>query len=170
MNGLMQSARKRTQTGHVGSYQTTNHTNFIYKINTWKYAPPNMRLLAMAVDLSIIGLLMLILIMLEYGDIWLIDAEVKLDLTTYFALSCIPFLYFVGFQCVFSASPGKLLLSLQVLDADTQTNLSTLQCVLRYVGYLLLIMSLGIGLSGLFNGRKGQGWHDRLAHTVVVQR
>ena len=170
MNGLMQSARKRTQTGHVGSYQATNHTNFIYKINTWKYAPPNMRLLAMAVDLSIIGLLMLMLIMLEYGDIWLIDAEVKLDLTTYFALSCLPFLYFVGFQCVFSASPGKLLLSLQVLDAETQTTLNTLQCVLRYFGYLLLIMSLGIGLSGLFNGRKGQGWHDRLAHTVVVQR
>jgi uncharacterized RDD family membrane protein YckC len=170
MNGLVQSARKRTQTGHVGSYQSTNQNHHSYKINTWKYAPPNMRLLAMAVDLSIIGLLMLILIMLEYGDIWLIDAEVRLDLTTYFALSCIPFLYFVGFQCVFSASPGKLLLSLQVLDAETQTTLSTYQCVLRYFGYLLLIGSLGLGLGGIFNGRKAQGWHDRLAHTVVVQR
>ena len=56
------------------------------------------------------------------------------------------------------------------MDAETQNSLNTLQCVLRYFGYLLLIMSLGIGLSGLFNGRKGQGWHDRLAHTVVVQR
>jgi uncharacterized RDD family membrane protein YckC len=76
----------------------------------------------------------------------------------------------VGFQCVFSASPGKLLLSLQVLDAETQTTLSTYQCVLRYLGYLLLIGSLGLGLGGIFNGRKAQGWHDRLAHTVVVQR
>ena len=65
MNGLIQSARKRTQTGHVGSYQTTDNNHHIYKINTWKYAPPNMRLLAMAVDLSIIGLLMLILINLS---------------------------------------------------------------------------------------------------------
>lgn len=170
MNGLIQTSRKRTQTGHVGSYQTPQQTHFIYKTNTWNYASSNMRLLAMSVDLSIISLLMFILIMLEYGDIWLIDTEVKLDLTTYFALSCIPFLYFVGFQCVFSASPGKLLLSLQILDADTYTRLTTLQCVLRYIGYLLLVISLGIGLGGILHGRKGQGWHDRLAHTVVVQR
>jgi uncharacterized RDD family membrane protein YckC len=93
-----------------------------------------------------------------------------LDLTTYLALSCIPFLYFVGFQCLFSASPGKLLLSLQILDLETQETLNTLQCVIRYFGYLLLLISLGIGLSGIFKGRKGQGWHDRLAHTIVVQR
>ena len=170
MNGLIQSAHKRTQTGHIGNYQTSHLENFPYKTNTWKYALPNMRLLAMAVDLSIISLLMLILIMLEYGDIWLIDAEVKLDGTTYFALSCIPFLYFVGFQCLFSASPGKMLLSLQVLDLETHEPINPLQCLIRYAGYWLVIMSLGLGLGGIFNGRKPQGWHDRLAHTVVIQR
>jgi uncharacterized RDD family membrane protein YckC len=136
------------------------------------YAPSGMRLIAVAFDWMLLGLLgLLILLAVDataaYGyrgvqSTLLVDALVL--------LVCLPFLYFVGFWCWFDATPGKMLLSLRIVDANTYRSLTGWQCLLRYVGYVLGLLTFGLGMTGVANARRPQGWHDRLARSVVVQQ
>ncbi len=67
------------------------------------------------------------------------------------------------------ATPGKMALSLRVVDAKTGGTLSVGQSIGRYLGYFVSIIPLCIGLIWVaFDARK-QGWHDKLAGTVVVR-
>ncbi|HOE42135.1 MAG TPA: RDD family protein [Rhodoferax sp.] len=67
------------------------------------------------------------------------------------------------------ATPGKAALSLRVLDAGSGENLSIGQSIGRYLAYFVSIIPLGLGLIWVGFDRKKQGWHDKLAHTVVVR-
>jgi uncharacterized RDD family membrane protein YckC len=67
------------------------------------------------------------------------------------------------------ATPGKMAISARVVDASTGNTLSVGQSVGRYLAYFVSILPLGIGLLWVaFDSRK-QGWHDKLAGTVVVR-
>jgi uncharacterized RDD family membrane protein YckC len=67
------------------------------------------------------------------------------------------------------ATPGKLALSAKIVDADTGEVPSLRQLVIRYVGYFVSAIPLCIGFVWVaFDSRK-QGWHDKMANTVVVR-
>jgi uncharacterized RDD family membrane protein YckC len=66
-------------------------------------------------------------------------------------------------------TPGKYALSARVVDADTGQPLSSARAVLRYVGYFLAAMPFCIGLLWVAFDRRKQGWHDKLANSVVVR-
>lgn len=67
------------------------------------------------------------------------------------------------------ATPGKMALSLRVLDANSGATLSVGQSIGRYLAYFVSAIPLGFGLIWVgFDSRK-QGWHDKLAHSVVVR-
>lgn len=67
------------------------------------------------------------------------------------------------------ATPGKMALSMRVVDADSGESLSTAQSIGRYFAYFISTIPLGLGLAWVgFDNRK-QGWHDKLANTVVVR-
>lgn len=66
-------------------------------------------------------------------------------------------------------TPGKLVLGLRIVDAETGSVPRLGRLVLRYVGYLLSALPLGLGyLWMLWDGRR-QTWHDKLAGTLVVR-
>ena len=67
------------------------------------------------------------------------------------------------------ATPGKAALSLRVVDAGTGQALSLGQGIKRYVGYIISSLPLCLGLIWIGIDRKKQGWHDKLANTVVVR-
>lgn len=129
-----------------------------------------MRLLATAFDLMLVGLLVVASLALIMEDAWLVGLKPLLSLDVFLLIMCIPMLYFVGFWCIFSASPGKMLLSMRVVDAETRGELSGTQCLLRYVGYIINLLSFGLGAIGIFDKRKPLGWHDRLSGTMVIQQ
>jgi uncharacterized RDD family membrane protein YckC len=57
----------------------------------------------------------------------------------------------------------------RIVDARTGQAPTTRQDLIRYFGYLLSVMPLGLGyLWVAFDPRK-QGFHDKLAGTVVVR-
>jgi uncharacterized RDD family membrane protein YckC len=61
-------------------------------------------------------------------------------------------------------------ISATIVDARTGGKPSTKQFVIRYLAYGLSFLGLGLGyLWIVFDARK-QGWHDKLADTVVVRR
>lgn len=68
-----------------------------------------------------------------------------------------------------STTPGKMLLSLKIVDATTHAPMTARQSIIRSLGYLVSMIPLGLGFVwAAFDGRK-QGWHDKLAHTVVIK-
>ena len=67
------------------------------------------------------------------------------------------------------ATPGKMAISACIVDARTGKPPSSAQLIGRYFGYYVSALPIGIGLFWVaFDDRK-QGWHDKLAGTVVVR-
>lgn len=75
----------------------------------------------------------------------------------------------VAFWVLRQATPGKMAVHARVVDAKTGGPLSLGQSVVRYLGYFVSTIPFGLGLIWVaFDARK-QGWHDKLAGTVVVR-
>lgn len=68
----------------------------------------------------------------------------------------------------YSATPGKILLRMKVVDAKTEGSLTDRQVFLRSIGYLVSTMSLCIGFFWINVNKHRRGWHDYLAGTVVI--
>ncbi|MBI2381379.1 MAG: RDD family protein [Gammaproteobacteria bacterium] len=69
----------------------------------------------------------------------------------------------------FQATPGKQILGLRIVDATSLGRPETRQLVIRYGAYLLSLMPLGLGFFWVAFDEKKQGWHDKLAGTVVLR-
>lgn len=67
------------------------------------------------------------------------------------------------------ATPGKMAIRARIVDAQTGAKPTTGQLVGRYLGYYVAMLPLFAGIIWVaFDARK-QGWHDKLAGTVVVR-
>jgi uncharacterized RDD family membrane protein YckC len=69
----------------------------------------------------------------------------------------------------YGGTPGKYALSARVVDADTGEPLGTGRALLRYAGYYLSIAPFFLGLLWVAFDRRKQGWHDKIANSVVVR-
>jgi uncharacterized RDD family membrane protein YckC len=67
------------------------------------------------------------------------------------------------------ATPGKMMVSARVVDAVTGKTMTPGQSIGRYLGYFVSALPLGLGLLWVAWDPKKQGWHDKLAGTVVVR-
>ena len=75
------------------------------------------------------------------------------------------FVYFWGM----GQTPAMRWLGLQVVDATTGAPIGFGRAALRYVGFVVSILVCYIGLIwAAFDPRK-QGWHDKVARTVVIR-
>ena len=63
---------------------------------------------------------------------------------------------------------GKMLLNIKILRGDG-SNVSFGYALLRYLGYGLCILTLGIGFLWIIFDSRKQGIHDKIADTVVVK-
>ena len=70
----------------------------------------------------------------------------------------------------FLGTPGKLLLGCQVVDANTYGPLALRQSLLRYVAYLASTLPLLIGFLWVAKDARKQGFHDKIANTVVLYK
>ena len=88
-----------------------------------------------------------------------------------FAVSFVlPAIAVILFWMRWQATPGKMAISARVVDARTGESLSTAQCVGRYLAYFPSALMLGIGILWVAFDKRKQGWHDKLAGTVVIRR
>lgn len=67
------------------------------------------------------------------------------------------------------ATPGKMVLRCRIVDAGTGGPPSRRQCIGRYLGYFVSTIPLGLGLLWVAVDDRKQGWHDKLAGTVVIR-
>ena len=68
-----------------------------------------------------------------------------------------------------SATPGKMVIAAKIVDATTGAAPSTGQLIGRYLGYYVSTIPFCLGLIWVGIDRRKQGWHDKIAGTVVVQ-
>ena len=80
----------------------------------------------------------------------------------------LPAVYYVGFWILKSATIGKMLVKVKIVDARTGGPASPLQCVVRYLGYIVSALPLGLGFIWVAFDKRKQGWHDKIARTLVV--
>jgi uncharacterized RDD family membrane protein YckC len=66
-------------------------------------------------------------------------------------------------------TPGKLVLGLRIVDVETGGTPRLSRLLLRYVGYIVAAIPLGLGYLWVIWDRNRQGWHDRMAGTLVVR-
>lgn len=67
-----------------------------------------------------------------------------------------------------SATPGKMVLKLAIVDAETLGAPGTKQLLIRYAGYFVCAIPFGYGFIKLGSHPRKQGWHDRMANTLVI--
>lgn len=81
----------------------------------------------------------------------------------------LPAIAVIAFWLYRSATPGKMILKLKIVDAETGEVPTRKQFIIRYLGYYLAGIPMFTGfLWAAFDKRK-QGWHDKLAKTVVIR-
>jgi uncharacterized RDD family membrane protein YckC len=68
------------------------------------------------------------------------------------------------------ATPGKMVISAVIVDARTFEEPTPGQLIGRYLGYYVSTIPLMLGFVWVaFDARK-QGWHDKMANTVVIRK
>ncbi len=104
-----------------------------------------------------------------YGvDYWLSGANSNslLDVLWNYIL---PALIVIAFCIYKSATPGKMAVKVSSVDAQTGEQPSVKQYLVRYLGYYVSIIPLFLGIIWVAFDKRKQGWHDKLAGTVVVK-
>ncbi|MBV8032523.1 MAG: RDD family protein [Betaproteobacteria bacterium] len=66
------------------------------------------------------------------------------------------------------ATPGKMAISAKIVDAKTLGPAKTGQLVVRFFAYIVSSVPLGLGFLWIAIDRRKQGFHDKIAGTLVV--
>lgn len=67
-----------------------------------------------------------------------------------------------------SATPGKMMMGLKVVDAQTLGPVPMGRLVLRYLAYYVSLLPLCLGFIWVAFDKRKRGFHDMIAKTVVI--
>ncbi len=81
----------------------------------------------------------------------------------------LPAIAVIVFWTYRQATPGKIAIAARIVDAETGGKPSTRQLIVRYLGYYVSMLPLMAGIVWVAFDPRKQGWHDKLAGTVVVR-
>ena len=145
----------------ISNYNNDNPTPYSYN-----YAGFWPRLGAWFIDIAIATILFLLfsLYFLKGTVSW----EHNLDQLIGFIIIII---YHTFFLSIYSSTPGKMLYGLEVIDANTKEKIKFSKALRRSLSYVIssLVFSLGF-LWIAFDKERHQGWHDKIAKTLVVKK
>ncbi len=125
---------------------------------------------AAIIDTILLVIIILPILTLIYGqEYWLGTVYISgfWDVMLNYFLPAIAVILFWIYK---SATPGKMALKLSIVDAKTGGHPSTGQLIGRYFAYYVSLVPFGLGIIWVGIDKRKQGWHDKLAGTVVVRR
>jgi len=137
-------------------------------MDEYNYAGFWIRVLAALIDTVLLSALIAIPLTLIYGsEYWTADEVVVgfWDAVFYIA----PIVITVWFWVRYLGTPGKMVLGLRVIDADTGRAISTAKGVGRYLSYYVSAIPLMLGFVWVAFDKRKQGFHDKLAGTLVIR-
>ena len=133
------------------------------------YAGFWIRTAAALIDTILVLVIILPLLTLAYGrEYWVSDLFYHgiWDLLLNYILPAVAVVLFWIYK---SATPGKMVLKLRIVDARTGGKPSVGQLVGRYLAYYISIIPLMLGIIWVGIDKRKQGWHDKLAGTLVIK-
>ncbi|VVH66727.1 hypothetical protein BSPLISOX_3025 [uncultured Gammaproteobacteria bacterium] len=136
----------------------------------YEYAGFWIRVGATLIDTFLLSIILLPLTMMVYGDLTWEGKGLILGPADFLINYVFPSVATVLFWLYKSATPGKMVLNIKVVDADTGEKLSVGQSIGRYFAYIPAIVILMIGVIWVAFDKRKQGWHDKLAKTVVIRK
>lgn len=138
-------------------------------MNEIKYGGFWLRLLASLIDSVIVLGIIIPLLLLIYGPTYFESEKIimgPIDLIISYIFPVAAVLLFWRFR---SATPGKMVFSLIIVDAKTYQRPSTGKLILRYLGYFVSTIFFCLGFLWIAFDKRKQGWHDKIAGTVVIK-
>lgn len=136
--------------------------------STTRYVGFWVRFLASVIDTILMLLVLLPLAFTFYGD-QLLTAQGQLEGWANLVLNyLIPLAVVMTFWLYRSATPGKIWLKAKIVDEDSLGKPQLWQWIVRYLGYYVSMLVLFIGFFWIAWDPRKQGFHDKLARTVVV--
>lgn len=136
----------------------------------FQYAGFGVRFLAILIDALAIGLLSAALIPITGAQITTTtNGVVTVNVVGNAWSTLIGLVYFVGFWAWRGQTVGMMPFNMQVVGVADGKKIDVVRGLLRYVGLIISIIPLFLGLIwAAFDARK-QGWHDKIASTVVIR-
>ena len=124
---------------------------------------------ASLIDTVLIALIILPALTAIYGlQYWYSDAMIHGTWDVLFNY-LLPVVMVILFWIYKSATPGEMLTKLIIVDAQTGQKPSAGQFIGRYLGYYVSLLPLFLGFIWIAVDKRKQGWHDKLAGTVVIK-
>ena len=74
----------------------------------------------------------------------------------------------LGFWRYCGATPGKIAVGLKIVDAASGGPPTLGRLVLRFFAYFVSALPLYLGFLWAAFDRRKQGWHDKIARTIVI--
>lgn len=145
-----------------------------------QYAGFWVRAAAILIDSLLLVLIISPLKLILYGEyymdyyfayaMWDPNASLVLDLADLLVSYALPAVAVILFWKSKGATPGKMAMSLEIVSSKTGGSLSSGQCIGRYFSYIISGIFFLLGFLWIAFDKRKQGWHDKLAGTVVIRR
>jgi uncharacterized RDD family membrane protein YckC len=128
-----------------------------------------MRLLAFFIDSLILTVIIVLILIAIFGRNYLqLSIQGKTlwaDILFQFVLPAVAAILFWRYR---GATPGKMLISARIVDANAYGPPSTGKLIGRYFAYLVSMIPAFVGFLWIAFDKRKQGFHDKLAGTVVI--
>lgn len=145
-----------------------------YKLEEIKYAGFGVRVLAHLIDtvILVIGIIGISFMLGFLVGVFSIDPQKNMLTQNLQIFSNILSLFIVAIiihlWVKYGKTPGKHYLGIEIVDENTFKRITLAKSLLRYFGYFLSTITLGIGYLMVLFTKKKQGLHDFLGNTVVI--
>ena len=124
------------------------------------------RAAALVIDALIVVVILVPLMIVVFGmrEVSLDPQAHSWDLLTFGAIGAA----LIVFWRYCGATPGKLALGMRIVDARTGQPPTTARLLVRFLAYFLSALPLYLGFLWVAIDRRKQGWHDKIAGTIVI--
>jgi len=137
----------------------------------YEYAGFWIRVLAALIDTVLVLLVTVPLVAWFYGwDVMVLGSDETFKPMRFTIEWLLPAAATLVFWRYRSATPGKLAIRARIVDARSGGTPTLVQFVVRYLGYFVSIIPFCLGLIWVGIDPRKQGFHDKLARTVVIRR
>lgn len=133
-----------------------------------KYAGFWVRFLACLIDSIWMLPLIFMIAFAVYGEGYFSSEQTYQGPIDIFLQYVFPIFLTLGFWMYKSATPGKMLLNLKIVNVSDLQQPSKGCLILRYVGYYVSTLLFGLGFLWAAFDPKKQTWHDKMAKTLVI--
>jgi uncharacterized RDD family membrane protein YckC len=135
-----------------------------------EYAGFWVRTIAAVIDSVLICIIIFPILSIVYGSSYWTGERLVQGPVDFLVSWVAPAVAVVLFWIARQATPGKMAVGARIVDARTGGKPTTKQLIIRYLGYYVAMLPLFIGIVWVAFDPRKQGWHDKLAGTVVVRR